>query len=672
MQTAFYGACAVGIYLLFELIASLVSKDKTGPSTTGVLRAAAIVVVAAGFTYGMGVDRTQAVAEYLPYSTRGAPAVGATSSSAAESDGHGYGYATQWSFSPEEMATFLIPGYFGWGYLEYSGPETGNQSQRVPTYWGQMPFTDAAHYMGIAVLILGLFGAWVNRRNRFVQAMSVVGVFGLVLSFGSTMPLLYDIFYNLVEPFRSLRAPSQSLVLLEFAFPILAGYGIESLLAMRRAGDNPAANKSLFYALIGAVVFAVLGLIGPAMLKSGYLSSVASSPAGQRLTPTIHEFVFSTMAADWLVAGLLAVATTALMYYYVKGRVSPTLLKIGLLCILIFDLWRVDYRSMETTPKSELEQKFAPTDIDRFLATDTSKYRVLDLYKASAVGPNAPAYQFHENIMGYHAAKMRNYQDLLDFTDGSAPGDSNGNVPTAQTAWNILNTKYIIYEQPLAEGLRPVFTSQETKQTVWLNERALPRAWFVNRVEVATPRQTLERIRDGAFDPRDVAYVTAMPSAKIEPVGYAPSSTPPPADTTVIGDTSAPRTSPVPAINGGGTVDVTRHEPHHITLEVTAPGNNFLVVSEMHYPPGWRATIDGQPAEIVQTNHVLRGLVVPAGRHTIEMHMVSDSVATGKWISLALNVVALGMIVAGAMIERRRPKDADARHDAPVIAEDDV
>jgi hypothetical protein len=283
--------------------------------------------------------------------------------------------------------------------------------------------------------------------------------------------------------------------------------------------------------------------------------------------------------------------------------------------------------------------------------------------------PNSPAYQFHQSAVGYHAAKLRSYQDFLDFTDVSAPGDTNGQIPTSQTAWDILGVKYVIYSQAIAPGLKPVFQSQQTQQTVFLNERALPRAWFVNRVEKAEPRQILERIRDDAFDPRDVAFVSDVPNATIESVGYVSADA---ISGRRSGDTTATGAPIERGKPGRGEVSITRYEPHHIAMDVTAPGNNFLVISEIHYPPGWTATIDGQRADIIQTDYVLRGLVVPPGRHKIEMHYVLDSINTGKWASLGLNLLVFGMVIVGAMSERRRPQDADPRHDAPVIAEDDV
>lgn len=660
LQTAFYGACAVGIYMLFELISSLATKEKL----MGVLRAAGMLVVAAGLTYGMGLDRNLAVQEYLPYSTRGAAAIQVDPSKpAAEEEGgtHGYEYATGWSFSPEEMFTYLVPGYFGFGKVEYSAPNAPPQEAMI--YWGQMAFTDAAHYVGIAVLVLGIFGAWMNRKNRFIQGMIVIGFFGLLLSFGGNFPILFDIFFNLVPGFNKLRAPSQSLVLLEFVFPILAGFGIESLIALHKSGSNAKSEKTILYSAAGFGVFTLIGLLGSSLLKSGYIAAVAGAqgkPVSQH--PQLQEYVYNMMIGDWIVAGLVGVATLLLMYYYLKSRISPTVLKLGLLGLLVFDLWRIDYRPMIDKPQEIVAQQHAATDVDAFLQTDTSLYRIVDF---TDTPPNYPAYHFHQHIHGYHAAKLRNYQNLLDVA-------GNGDQLTSPLAWNILNTKYIITPGPLAEGLSPVFTSSQRQAQVYLNTDAMPRAWFVNRVETADALTTLTKIKEGSFDPRDVAYVIEPLKEPVEPVGYSAGAAQLPRDTTA-GDTTAP-TPAGAATPGRGSVTVTRFEPLHIEMAVDAPGKNFLVISEVHYPPSWRATIDGQPAEIIQTNYVLRGLVIPPGKHKVEMHYVSEGFETGKWASLGLNLVMFAAIAVGAIIERRRrvPEEKDPTHDAPVIDEEDV
>lgn len=662
-QTAFYGAAAIGIYLLFELIGGVM--DKSRELMVGVGRSAVLLLVAGGFAYGMGIDRYQAIQEYTPYSTRGAAALvqdPAKASDQKEDGGHGYQYATEWSFSPEEMITFIVPSYFGFGKVDYEVP--GGTSQQVMTYWGQMPFTDAAHYMGISVLILGLFGAWMNRKNRFVQAMMVVGVFGLVLSFGKNFPLVYDLFYNFFPSFDKFRAPSQSLVLLEFVFPILAGFGIESLIAMHKSGDNPRADKSILYMTYGLGGFCLLGLIGVNMARGSYLSAVTASfeQKGQKDLTQLQDFIFDNMLTDWIFALFFGVGTLLLMYFYAKGRLSPLAFKLSLFAVLLFDLWRVDYRPMgDAVPKEQAFAVFQPTDVDAFLHSDSTQYRILDL---TSSGPNFPARQFHQHILGYHAAKMRNYQDLLDVA-------GNGNVPTSPTAWKMLNMKYVIAPQPIAEGMVPVFQSQQKQAMVFRYDSAMPRAWFVNRVEVADAKTTLENIRDNKFNPAEVAYVTKPLASTIDPV-----QVPVVTMDTIPGTDSTPqqiaiRGLPI-ASPGHGSVNITSWDAHNIRMQVDASGNNFLVISEIHYPPGWHATIDGKPAEIIQTNYLLRGLVVPAGTHTIEMQYVAEGFDTAKYISLALNLVMFAFIGLGAFRERKRPEDADPTHDAPVIEEDDV
>ena len=669
-QTAFYGACAVGVYLLFEFFGNLIGRESK--MAGGVLRAGAILVVAGAMAYGMGIDRYSAIAEYTPYSTRGAAPLKTDPTKAdqeTEDGGHGYKYATDWSFSPEETITFLVPSYFGFGKVKYDrgGGETTTES----TYWGQMPFTDAAHYMGMAILILGLFGAWMNRSNRFVQALLVVGIFGLLLSFGRNgIPFLYDFFYYNVPSFNKFRAPSQSLVLLEFIFPILAGFGLETLIAMRKSGENPKADKTILYALIGFVAIMVIGLIGLNVSKASYMTAIAAAAKSpdypKDLTPA-GDFIFSMVQSDWLFSILFGGAVLLLMYLFVRSKINATLFKILLALIILWDLWRVDTRPYETYDREQAYSIFERTDIDEFLDKDTTAYRIMDV----SISPNYAARGFHEHILGYHAAKMRSYQNLLDYT-------GQGNVPETRLAWDMLNTKYIIAQGLIDASMKPVLQSQSRQGIVVSeNPHALPRAWFVNRVDVAPDTAVLAMIGDTtyrttgklAFDPRDVAWVTARLTTPIDPVGYSPAST------TIVDSASViDTTSKGAGTLAKGSVTITRHQAHHITIDVDAPGpsNNFLVVSEVHYPPAWVATIDGKPAEIIQTNYLLRGLVVPAGKHTIDMTYVREGFATHKVISLALNVLMLGMIGYGAWSYRRRPEESDPAHDAEEIQEEDA
>ncbi|HVZ39211.1 MAG TPA: YfhO family protein [Candidatus Kapabacteria bacterium] len=662
-QTAFYGAAAVGIYMLFKGIESLMAAS--GKQLLRFGTTVGVLVVAGLFAYGMGLDRYNAISEYTPYSTRGAKALVQDKADAdqQEDGGHGYKYATDWSFSPEETITYLIPSYYGFGKIDVSGP--GIEPQKAMTYWGQMPFTDAGHYAGIGVLLLALLGIWAYRRNMFVWSLVAIGLFGLVLSFGKNMSFLYDLFYYHFPSFSKFRAPSQSLVLLEFVLPILAGFGLHAIV-MARNGENweRAAKKLLRTTIVfgGAML---LGFLLFTAMKESYMQSMTESVTakGAQDLLQLKDVIYGNASTDFLLTILFGTGTLLVAWLYVNQKLAPVFFTGILFVVLIADLWRQDWRPMEATPWSQATAVFNPTDVDSFLAQDTSKYRILDL---TAPGPNFPARQLHEHILGYHAAKMRNYQDLMDIA-------GNGNYVTATLGWDILNTKYVISptNDPreldkvfpgASEQLKPVFTSKEKQTFVFENTHMLPRAWFVNRVDVADARTTLEKIRDHAFDPRDVAYVTAPLKEPVQPVGYVPAAAQHhdtaaapahPADSAAA-PAAAPAAVPAPAAaSGKGSASVASYDANHFTLNVEAPATNFLVISEIHYPPSWKATIDGKPADVIQTNYVLRGLVIPPGKHTVEMHFESAGFQTGKTASMVLNLVTFGIIGAGFWMQRR-------------------
>lgn len=640
-QTAMYGALVVGIWLVAELIASI-SRKESG-RTVGIVRAGVIGLVAAGFAVGMGMDRILAVAEYNDYSTRGPASIIDTTSNATDAQQQ-YDYATNWSFDVDQTFTYVVPAYFGFGKLELEGITQGDR----PTTWGneKEPFTDAAHYMGIIVLLLGFYGIWHYRRNPFVVGLFAAGLVGLLLAYGGNMPLLYDIFYSVVPGFNKFRAPSQALVMLEFVFPILAGFGLQALLTRR--SERQEAEESSKWFLRGSIAAGVFLVIGIA-IKSAYVDAAASHFQGNT---AVAEALYKVTVTDWVFGSLFAAAFCLLAWAYLRGKIGTSMLVFLLTALTLLDLWRIDYRAMlDNVPREDAFIVFTETDVDRFLHQDTTQFRIAD-YRETLFGkqnhPSYPAYHLHQHIGGYSAAKMRRYQDLMDVTAGGSTS-----MPGQGLTWDILNTKYIIAQQPEAPGMRTVFASQMGAGYVFENPNAMPRAWFVDRVETAPDLEVLKKIRDNAFNPWEVAYVAEPLGTEIDPP-VAAQSAPPVADTNAT-DTTAPAATPARDYTGRRSmVRVTDWEPHGITLEVEAPGTNFLVLSEIYYPPGWQATIDGQPVETIRTNHLLRGLVVPPGKHEIRYEYHDQGFEQGKMISLILNLIMIAAIVVGVGLERRK------------------
>lgn len=611
VQMIFYAGIAFGLYLFYNLIGTLFKKQ----TLKSFLTPAIALVIGFGIAFLLSADKYLSVQDYTPYSTRGsAPLLKESQQEKVTKDGgHDYNYATQWSFSPGETFTFLVPNYYGFGKMKYSGPETGGQEMKIPTYWGQKPFEDAAPYAGIIVLVFAIVGVILNRRDLFVQFLTVLSVFALILSFGYTMPILYDFFYYNVPFFNKFRAPSMVLALVHFALPILAGYGLSGLILLIR--ENPEKARKLVLKLIYASVgFLVLGFIYAGLFKESYISAVTASQSF-RLPEQFREFVFDNMIADWYINAFLLIIAMMVVYMFVLRKVSFVPMMSALIIIVLFDLWRVGWRPMEVAEQKLTNAYFQSDDAIEFVKQDKSVFRVADFASPS---PNIAAYHLLQNVNGYHAAKLRVYQDMLDAT---AQGSTN-NV-SSPFMWNLLNVKYILAKEDL--GIQPVYQSQTSGTKVYYNAGMLPRAFFVDSAAKSNPKDILTHLKNADFDPRKVAFYHNESQLQINP-----------ADTNSI-------------------AELTQFKNEHLVFKVISSGNQLLVVSEVYYPE-WKAYLDGKEVPIHQINYLLRGVIIPKGEHKLEMKYESKSFETGRILSLSFNVIVTIMLALGLYLELKRKK----------------
>jgi hypothetical protein len=624
VQMIFYGICTFGLYLLFELIARLISRDRP----LGVLRAALMLALAGGLALAMSADRYMSTMEYTKYSTRAtAPIQQLGGKSQDESGGFDYEYATNWSFSPAEVMTFLVPNFYGYGKLERKdGPEQG---QHIQTYFGQMPFTDAPNYMGIFVLVLAVIGAVGLRKDHFVQFLIALSIFSLFLSFGKNLPILYDLFFYFVPSFNKFRAPSMALAMMQFAVPILAGYGLVQVTQWRAHPTLPY-RKRLMWGVGAAVLFVITGFIISSMFETSYTEAVMNGFKSKFGSVTeqqfeqwkqgagydLSQFVFKEMLSDWYATAFIALAAAVAGFFFVQNKINRMVFFSILSLLLVIDLWRVAYRGMEVSETNWDEEVFQRTDLVDFLQQDNSLYRIADLNGFPS--PNVPAYFRLQNVHGYHSAKLRVYQDLLDVA-----GNGGGSVIANPFLWNLMNVKYIVAGQEL-QGVQPVFQSQQMRALVYQNPAALPRAFFVNRWEKAEQMDILTHLKDGDFEPRDVAFV----------------------------EKDLPRVDPA----NGATANISSFKNEYLKLDVNATGNNLLFLSEVYYPASWHAYIDGKETEIFKTNFAFRSIVVPPGKHTVEFKFISPNFQTGKTISLITNIAVLLAGGLAIFLERRKKK----------------
>ena len=624
-QMMFYIGCGTALYMVVELITRILTKE----GWVDVLKAGGGLAVAAVIALGSHADMFLATREYTPESTRGsAPLVQSQKNPQDQTGGNDYEYATNWSFSPGEMFTFLVPSYYGFGNTTIKTSRSA-PPQRGNLYWGQMPFTDAANYMGVAVLVLGLIGVWHYRKDPFVIFLTVLGAFSLLLSFGKNFPVLYDIFYNTVPAFNKFRAPSMALCLLQFALPVAAGYGLAAIASWASETSASARKKGLIVLGGIAVVCAAIFLVATDEqdYKSQVNDAVAPKQNGQPVSEQFLDIVYNEMHADAMAAVFYLLATGGLVFATSRGLLKPNVAVMLFLALTFVDLWRVDKRPYEPKEGSPEANVFAKNDVVSFLQSERAPYRVCDL--SNAFPANWWAYHFIESVSGYSSAKLRVYQDMLDVAapgPGQRPAPGNSGVYNP-FLWNLLNVKYIVSDRPLYQGVEPVFRSAETPLLVYQNDDVLPRAWFVDSIGVQSDKLTLlEKLRDGGFNPRRTAYVESQ-FAGMQSCGSDSTS----------------------------TATVVDRGNQKLTIKATTSTQQLLVVSEIFYDE-WHAYVDGAEVPMVKTNFLLRGVVVPAGTHTVEFRYQSPAFETGRTISLASNIAAalLGLGALGMWVMQRQ------------------
>lgn len=619
LQLIFYGVCAMGLYLVYELVARLIRKDEP----MKLVRAAALLGGAAVIAFLMSSDRYLATLEYTPHSTRGsAPIMKTEQMHQNASGGHDYEYATMWSYAPSELITTFVPSYYGFGIRDF---DYQGQKMKLSSYWGQKESEDSPPYMGIAVIFLAILGFIAFRKDVFVQFLLALIIFGVLLSFGKNWSILYNVFYYYIPSFSKFRAPSMSLVMMHLAVPLLAGYGIAAVLKWRKEMTEKD-KKLMLYFLGGIAAFMVIGLLFSAAFKSSYTSAVMSSRLGQAYSqnfPTeLMDFIWENMVEDWLLNGLFALIMGLSVYLFALKKINKNMMFAILAIILVVDLWRVDYRRMEVTDEKTEGNVFEnKADVFNFIKQDKGVFRIADFASNPA---NIPAYFLVENINGYHSAKLRVAQDLMDVAN---PDEMKGSTHIIYNPflWNLLNVKYVLSEKPLYQGIQPLYTSQTGGTLVYANPGYLPRAFFVKGVKQAKQIDILMHLKNGDFNPLETAFLEKPINDKIDP-----------ADSLC-------------------TAKIVNKENEFIRMEVNATGYNLLFISEMYYP-SWHAYIDGKEVPIIKTNYAFRSVIVPPGKHALEMKFISENFETGKKLSIAANILAFALLAAGLVLEWMRRK----------------
>ncbi|MDD8017197.1 MAG: YfhO family protein [Bacteroidota bacterium] len=605
IQMIFYCYFAFGIYYLFFSVRAFIKKE----NWAGYLRSGIVLAVATGIAFLMTGDQYLSTLEYSKYSMRGAgpiiPSAEAQKKGTANNTGSlDYDYATNWSFSPGEVITFFVPSAYGFGEHMYQGPLTNNQEVRINTYFGPQPLpVDAPQYMGVVIIVLAAVGFWKNRKDPFVQYAGLLIFIALLISFGKEMPLVYDLMFNYFPLFNKFRIPNMILVLVQLMVPVLAAYGIVSL----TKGVNEREKKKWMYVVAGLGLLSLLSLAAKDIFVSIYSSfypeqefiTTLSRYYNPNILPELYKIVTALVVTDFFAAFVLLTITFGAFYLYWKNTVKFSTLTIILVVAVLFDLWRVNYKPMDAKPHRDIEGAFATPNFVKFLQQDTTLYRTLQFENGQPPYNNTLAYWRIQSAYGYQGAKMRQIQDVFDVAGLGNP-----------LLWNLMNVKYIISDRPDSnQVLLPVYRGEKY---VLYNRAEFPRAFFVNRYEVAKGLDILNNIKSMNFNPNDVAFV--MEDLKLN----------------------------IDVPKAGAEVHYTHYGIQDFEAKVHATGNNLVFFSESWYPEGWKAFIDGTETSIYRLNYMFRGVVVPSGGHTITMKFEPRGFYLGKNLSLWLNIFIIG------------------------------
>lgn len=623
IQMIFYAYLMLGIYLLYLIIYRVVKKTQI----SGIIKSGIFFVIAALLAVAMNADVMMTMKEYNKYSMRGEPGIEAKiDKKVADDQPLDYQYATNWSFSPGEVITFLLPYYYGFGDVEIQG-------QKANLYWGQMPFTTNPMYFGVIVLILAVTGIFYNfRKNPFVQAMTVISVVFLFMSFGRNFSLIYDLFFNYFPYFSSFRAPVMIHHFMNIAIVILSGFGLKSVIEIVKGKTDSEKLKKLCYVFFG--IAGLMFLISIVGFEGSYTDSVSTSSLAEKLkqqgatAQQISQYIkqqiipnaYANSISDLRLHAFFIALVAGLMFMYATNKVSVKIFLAGTILIAVIDLWNVNFKTLHWDNPGETKNAFAETDFTNWLLKtnpDTYTYRVAEFNGGRLTTDNTMAYYRLHSFNGYHGAKIRIYQDAVDVAEGENP-----------LLLTLGGVKYIISDKPLQDtSFVQVFKGTKF---IYENKNFIPKAFFAEGYKVEKDITILNNIREMNFDPRKVAFLEKDINQKID----KPDST--------------------------ASVKLVKGDIHSLEYEVNATGNNLLVFSEIYLPFGWKAYIDGKESEIHKTDYILRSLVVPQGKHKVEFRYEPAVYYTGKSVSIGANVLLGIILLAGVFGYATNKKKSDS------------
>ncbi len=627
LQITYYLLIIVVFYGIFELAEHI--RQKKLPvflKSSGVLVAAAIVAI------GVNIGNFWSTYSYAEHTMRGGTEL--TTDTRPNTSGLDPQYITQWSYGIEETLTLLIPNAKGGAtspllYDELIAAQQGSPSEQreareildsysqsfinfiieelqsgnyINKYWGNQPFTSGPVYVGAVVMFLFVFALFFVKGPMKWGFLAAI-VLSILLAWGKNLMWFTEFFINYVPGYNKFRAVSMTLVIAELCIPALA------FLGMYKWYENPdlikVKSKPFYWAF---------GLTGGLLVLLYLMPNVFLSFYSQPEKAVVHSIDDATILMHFeqveqirigifradvlrsLAFVLLAAGVTAL---FAMKKIKKGVF-VGLIAVLIVaDMWPVNRRYFDDSafvPKRQVENPYQPTHANlEILQDDESHFRVYNLTVSSF--NDASTSWFHSSIGGYHGAKLQRYQELIDYHI------TQGNMEIL----NMLNTRYFIVPD------------QNRQPAASFNEDALGNAWFIKEIEwVENADEEIEALYD--FDPAVNAIIDQRFEEKIDPSQLR--------------------------FDGLGQIELVHYQPNKLRYEYSARADQLAVFSEVYYPDGWKAYVNGEEADHFRVNYILRAMVLPAGQNNeVEFRFEPRSYYTGQKIAIVFSIIMVLMVL---------------------------
>lgn len=623
LQISYYFFLVVVLITIGYLVKWIKEKDWKHIAISGAITVTSALIGLAGNAMVL-----MTTSEYSKYTMRGGKDISIEGDkvTATSTKGLDTSYAFVYSLGKAETFTLLMPNAFGGGHSNSLGEGSAVASklinrgideanaeqiaQSMPKYWGALPYTAGPAYLGVIIFVLGLLG-FVLVKSPLRWGLLAATLFGIFISWGKNFAGFNVFLFENLPLFNKFRAPSMAQVIPQFTLAISAVVALQYLLFQEKAKEILQKDfKKILYATGG--LFAVLALLYITMdyssmvdkqIIAGYTDKNGSDEMGRLIVSGLKEERKAMFGGQLLRALGLTLVLLGSLYLYLKNAIKPVVAGIILIAVSTLELTIASKQYLNdesyVSPDEYENSNFAANLIDQEILKDKDpNFRVFNL-AGDTYNESRTSY-YHKSAGGYHPAKLRIYQDMIEKYLSGSPNPG---------IINMLNIKYIIVQ------------NQQNGQAMLIPnaDSAYGHCWLVKHVKVVNDR---------------VAAITDIGSTNLR-------------DTAIV-DKSFAQSITQPQPDSASYIRMTKFDNDAIEYEASCNGPQFAVFSEIYYPKGWNAYVDGKKTDYVNANYVLRGLSVPAGKHTIKFVFEPESVKKGRSIMFAASILVL-LIFAGGL-----------------------